>query len=302
MSEAVVTRITRVHDPALTTFAERVAHSLLAAGHIAAVHLGSSGLVKLPTGNTLERVWLSHLMARPERVQSTLVAQSRHLVTTGQVPGFKGIDVRRIHAAIGGAADYERRSSPDGHPGGLSIAAVMSIEQSVSETSCDQLVLERFTRAADSSCEYNDPLELVGVTVDSDGIAARMTRVGLDVQSHGRLPLMRSVPYAWKVAVIDAAAGKLLDRLLDEACRRVTAGLRAAGERSSELIAAALDHSLEWLFAALATWWDLGVVALYTHLFDAAHGKSASPQVFDANSHDGRFTLRFATRLDPAQC
>jgi hypothetical protein len=269
MPEAAVTRITRVHDAALTAFAERVAHSLLAAGHIAAAHLGSSGLVKLPAGNTIESAWSSHLMARPQRVQSTLVAQSLHLVTTGQVPGFKGIDVRTIHATIGGPASYERPSSPDRRTGGLSIAAVVPIEQSVSEPSCNQFVLERFTRAADTRCEYTDPLELVGVTVDSEGIAAPMARVALDVQSHRRLPLMRSLPYAWKVAVIDAAAGKLLDRLLDEACRRVSAGLHAAGERSAELVAAALDHSLEWLFAALATWWDLGVVALYTHLFDS---------------------------------
>jgi hypothetical protein len=296
MPEAVVSRITRVDDPALTAFAERVAHSLLAAGHIAAAQLGSSALVELPGGNTLERVWLSYLMKRPQRVQSALGIQSLHLVTTGQVPGFKGIDVRTMFAAIGRAADYERPSSPDSRSGGVSIAAVASVEHTITRPSYARLILEEFTRAADFSCEYTDSLELAGVTVDSAGIAARMTRIGLDFQNSGRLPLMRSVPFACKVAIIDSAAGKLLDRLLDEVCVRVTAGMRAAGERSAELIAAALDHSLEWLFGALATWWDLGVVALATHLFDASSGQSASTHVFDANSHDGRFTLKFAAR------
>lgn len=49
MSESpTITRITHIEDPALVAFAARVAHSLLAAGHLAAARLGRSDLFGTP--------------------------------------------------------------------------------------------------------------------------------------------------------------------------------------------------------------------------------------------------------------
>lgn len=295
MSESpTITRITHIEDPALIAFAARVAHSLLAAGHIAAAHLGRSDLFGTSAGDALQRSWSSYLKGCSRPARSALTGQSVRLVTTGQVPGFKGVESRVLHSAINCAKGHDLLSLSARRPDErFTVKPVTSVEHRVHRPSHEQWILGAITRSAAFTCEYPDPLDLVGVTVDPRGIAARMTRVRLDFQHPRRLRLAHVVPYACKVALIDGTAGALIDRLLDEACRQVTAGMHAAGDSAAELVAAVLDRTLENMFAALVTWWNLDVVGLLTHFLDPRSTQRPYTHIYDANSHDGRFDLRF---------
>lgn len=215
-------------------------------------------------------------------------------MTAGQVPGFRGIDARVLHSAIDRAAAHELLSRPARRAGErFAVKPVTAVEHRAHRPSHEQWILGTITRSAAYTCEYPDTLDLVGVTVDPRGFAAKMPRVRLDFRRPRRMRLTHVTPSACKVALIDGTTGALLDRLLDEACRRVTAGMHAAGDSAAELVAAALDQTLESMFAALVTWWNLDVVGLLTHFLDPWSAQRPRTDIYEANSHDGRFNLRF---------
>ena len=93
MSEARISRLSQIQDPALRSFTESLASGVCAAGFKAAAHHANPKQFALPAGDTLERAFLDYLRSRPLAVQQKIAAKALPIVTNKQIPGMEGLDL-----------------------------------------------------------------------------------------------------------------------------------------------------------------------------------------------------------------
>lgn len=311
MTEARISRITKIEDPALQAFAQSIANGLMAAGLKAAAHHASPKQFALPGSGSLEQAFLGYLRSRPLEAQQKLSAKALPVVSNKQVPGLEGIDLAGARPAldlvmertklgkISAGKAIAKSEAPLLEEGTLGFRQQDAVDQLQFHLISVKCIDE--TDGLLASEAGSDEIAFGGLMVDAAGtsISIPQFRVG-DFASDG---VVKDFNPPVKFGTMDFRSGAgwpktfnlvltlveldngnfpaLLQKLVDEARAKITGAVNGViselPSSISEAITAALDWVLDKVFGWLAAWWedDLFAPLTATFRFDSADARWA---------------------------
>lgn len=186
MSEAKISRLAQIQDPALRTFAESLASGVCAAGFKAAAHHSNPKQFPMPPGDTIERRFLDYLRSRPLDVQQRIVAKALPLVTNKHVPGMEGVDLAsttpvidhiasrvKLGALTKAAGQRATRQEPEIRDGAPGFRQQDALDQLTVEIVGVQCINKTDPEAG------RDDMAVGGVMVDAGGATALIPQIKL---------------------------------------------------------------------------------------------------------------------------
>jgi hypothetical protein len=306
MSEASISRVTQIEDPALRAFAQAIANGIMAAGLKAAAHHASPKQFALPGSGSLEQAFLGYLRSRPLEAQQKLSAKALPIVTNKKVPGLEGLDLAGARPALElmmertklGALTKGKSIAKSEAPllvdGALGFRQQEAVDQLQFHLISVKCIDETDGALGESG---SDEIAFGGLMVDAGGasISIPQFRVGdfandgvikdfnppvkfgsMDFRSGSGWPKTFSLVLTL-VELDNGNFPALLQRLVDEARTQITTAVSglAAGVGNatlSQVIMAALEEVLDLVFGWLQSWWedDLFKPLTTTFSFDSA--------------------------------
>ncbi len=337
MSEARISRLSQIQDPALRSFTESLASGLCAAGFKAAAYHANPKLA-LPGGDSLERAFLDYLRSRPLAVQQRVAAKALPIVTNKQIPGMEGLDLSSatpvtdllgarlklgaLTTAAGNRVAREGAVIEEGAPGFRRQDAADMIKMEIIAVKC---VDETAGLAGTES--GTDEMSIGGVMVDAAGTVTQIRQLGLGpfgedgakrmynpVISLGAMDLRSGTgwpkTFSWILNLVETDNGAFpafLDKIYKYAKDTVIKFVKEkVGDKSlDEIIAGAIAAVLDKVLGWVKEWWEDDVFKPMTFAFDFdsadarfANGQSETgPMWQEVRGHDGTYRLYVNAKL-----
>lgn len=338
MTDVSISQVESITDAKLLALADSIADGLIAAGTKAAAFHASPKNLALPRGASLESSFLAYLRNRPLEVQQRVSAKALPLVVGKQVKGLEGVDLSAGKPVFDLAMSRVKFSGLS-KPGSVTKRVPPTLEEGVAgfrkQASPDQLQFHLLSvKCIDETNGFlgseagSDEIAFGGVMVDAGGttLPIPQVRVG-DFGSDGAV---RNFDPPRQFGAMDLRAGsgwpktftlsltlveldngafpELLQKLYDEARKKITEMVNAAtenlGETIGEVIGAALNWVLDKLIGWIKSWWEDDVFSPITVSFNFAsadaklNGKSESdPLWMEWSGHGGRYRLWYKAKL-----